>query len=170
MARTWGRKKERFSKTKGHKIIYLFKGRIYPQSLSFKPWYFKVFTYPFYVIDLLDWTTKWLTNSSSPDSPSSSSMTHSSHIGEWTTHNFPFPQWCYTRGTWTFFSGILAVKSFQVGTYVRIFLFVLYSIPLLEHSSDSLLFLPHQTLLMNRIWLWDMDSQLKQLTIWPQSC
>ena len=33
-------------------------------------------------------------------------------IGEWTTHNFPFPQWCYTRDTWTFFSGILAVKSF----------------------------------------------------------
>lgn len=33
-------------------------------------------------------------------------------IGQWTTPNFPFPQWCYARDTWTFFSGILTVKSF----------------------------------------------------------
>ena len=129
MARTWGRKKERFSKTKdvqNNLFIeeeYIFK----PYFSSLGVW--RYLHIPFCVIDLLDCTTKWLTKtaldlttppSSSPDSPSSSSMAHSSP--NWAVDNPQLPS-----STMVLYQGYLNLllwdlgsKEFpEVGTYIR---------------------------------------------------
>lgn len=115
-----------------------------------------------YVIDLLDWTTKWLTKFKF--SWLSQLLQHGPFISTLGVDNpqLPISTMVLYQGYLDLLLWDLGSKEFpEVGTYVRIFPFVLYSIPLLNTLLIACFSLPHQTLLMNRIWLWDMDSQLK---------